>query len=183
MTAMRHLLAVFVACFLVLIASSLRADEESNGKKPADSDQVEKVEQAEHAEKEKAKKPESEKTVPYPGDIEDSVVKINVTARAPDYFRPWTKASPSKASGSGVVISGSRILTNAHVVMHASEVLVQLRKGGDQFTAKVKGIAPGIDLAIVELKDPSGIEHIKPIELATDLAEVKSHISVFGYPQ
>jgi S1-C subfamily serine protease len=183
MTALRHLLAAFALCSLVLLASSLRADDEADAKKPSDDAKTEKLDQPDEADKEKAKKPESEKTLPYPGDIEDSVVKINVTARAPDYFRPWTKASPSKASGSGVVISGSRILTNAHVVMHASEVLVQLRKGGDQFTAKVKAIAPGIDLAIVELKDPSGIEHVKPIELANDLAEVKSHISVFGYPQ
>jgi S1-C subfamily serine protease len=136
-----------------------------------------------NAEAKEDSKPESEKTVPSPGDIEDSVVKINVTSRAPDYFRPWTKASPSKASGSGVVIDGSRILTNAHVVMHASEVLVQLRKGGDQFTAKVKAIAPGIDLALVELKDPAGLEGVKPVELAAELPEVKSHISVFGYPQ
>ena len=64
--------------------------------------------------------------------IEQSVVKLNVTKREPDFFRPWTKASPSKVSGSGVVIAGQRILTNAHVVMYASEVFVQLRQGGDQ---------------------------------------------------
>jgi len=116
-------------------------------------------------------------------DIEDSVVKLNVTARAPDFFRPWTKAAPSKGSGSGVVIAGSRILTNAHVVMHASEVLVQLRKGGDQHPAKVTAIAPGIDLAIVELNDPSALEGIAAVELATDLPQIKSQVSVYGYPQ
>jgi S1-C subfamily serine protease len=116
-------------------------------------------------------------------DIEDSVVKLNVTARAPDFFRPWTKAAPSKGSGSGVVIAGSRILTNAHVVMHASEVLVQLRKGGDQHPAKVTAIAPGIDLAIVELSDPSALEGVAAVELATDLPQIKSQVSVYGYPQ
>jgi S1-C subfamily serine protease len=183
MTAPRRFFTAFAVCSLILLQQPLRADEDSDVKKPADVEKTEKGDKPEATEREKAKQPESEKTVPYPGNIEDSVVKINVTARTPDYFRPWTKASPSKASGSGVVIDGSRILTNAHVVMHASEVLVQLRKGGDQFTAKVRAIAPGIDLAIVELKDPSGLERIKPLELAKDLAEVKSHISVFGYPQ
>src|SRR5688572_22004559 len=55
----------------------------------------------------------AEEDSPKPANIEDSVVKINVTARSPDFFRPWTKASPAKASGSGVVIAGPRILTNA----------------------------------------------------------------------
>jgi S1-C subfamily serine protease len=115
--------------------------------------------------------------------IEDSVVKLNVTARAPDYFKPWTKAAPSKASGSGVVISGPRILTNAHVVMHASEVLVQLRKGGDTHVGKVTAIAPGIDLALVELSDPSVLDEIPTVDLATDLPQIKSQVSVYGYPQ
>jgi len=115
--------------------------------------------------------------------IEDSVVKLNVTARAPDFFRPWTKAAPTKSSGSGVVIEGSRILTNAHVVMHASEVLVQLRQGGDQHTGKVAAIAPGIDLAIVELNDTAALEDIAPVELASELPQIKSQVSVYGYPQ
>jgi S1-C subfamily serine protease len=115
--------------------------------------------------------------------VEASVVKLNVTKREPDYFRPWTKASPTKVSGSGVVIDGSRILTNAHVVMFASEVLVQLRQGGDQLAAKVTAIAPGIDLALVELKDPAGLKDVKPIPLADDLPEPKSTVSVYGYPE
>ena len=83
--------------------------------------------------------------------IEASVVKLNVTKREPDFFKPWTKAAPSKVSGSGAVIDGKRILTNAHVVMFASQVLVQLRQGGDQYAGKVTAIAPGMDLALVEL--------------------------------
>lgn len=114
--------------------------------------------------------------------VEAAVVKLNVTSRAPDFFRPWTKAAPSKSSGSGVVIAGPRILTNAHVVMHASEVLVQLRQGGDQLRGKVTAIAPGIDLAIVELLDASGLDGITPLSLAAELPMPKSHISVYGYP-
>src|ERR1700748_2524382 len=68
--------------------------------------------------------------------IEPSVVKLLVTKREPDYFKPWTKAAPEKVSGSGVVIGENRILTNAHVVMHASQVFVQMRRGGDEMTAK-----------------------------------------------
>lgn len=114
--------------------------------------------------------------------VDDSVVKINVTSRQPDYFRPWTKASPSKASGSGVIIDGHKILTNAHVVLFASEVFVQLKTGGDQLTAKVLAVAPGIDLALIELVDPSAIEHLDEVPIADDLPQVKSQVSVYGYP-
>jgi S1-C subfamily serine protease len=114
--------------------------------------------------------------------VEPSVVKLVVTKREPDYFRPWTKAGPEKVAGSGVVIEGKRILTNAHVVLHASEVLVQLRRGGDQLPAKVKAIGPSIDLAVVELNEPSKLKDIPALPLADELPELKSHVSVYGYP-
>lgn len=122
------------------------------------------------------------KTEPPKPRIESHVVKINITQRRPDFFRPWTKASPSKSSGSGVVISGSRILTNAHVVMYASQILVQLQQGGDQLSAKVVAIAPGMDLAIIELLDLSALEDLPGLEIGDDLAEVKSRITAYGYP-
>jgi S1-C subfamily serine protease len=114
--------------------------------------------------------------------VERSVVKVNVTKRGPDYFRPWAKANPSKSSGSGVVIAGRRILTNAHVVNYASEVLVQLRQGGDQLAAKVSAVAPGIDLAVIELNEPDKLGSLAPLSLADELPQPKSNITVFGYP-
>lgn len=114
--------------------------------------------------------------------IEPSVVKLLVTKREPDYFKPWTKAAPEKVSGSGVVIEGKRILTNAHVVMHASQVFVQMRRGGDQLNAKVKAIGPGIDLAVVELADPDKLKDVPALPLVEELPQLKSHVSVYGYP-
>jgi S1-C subfamily serine protease len=114
--------------------------------------------------------------------VESSVVKLSVTKREPDFFHPWTKASPSKVSGSGAVISGRRILTNAHVVMYASEVFVQLSHGGDQHTAKVTAIAPGMDLAVVELVDPAVLDDVEPLALADELPQPKSQVTVYGYP-
>ncbi|HMO86644.1 MAG TPA: S1C family serine protease, partial [Lacipirellulaceae bacterium] len=115
-------------------------------------------------------------------EIEPSVVKLAVTKREPDYLRPWTKASPSKVTGSGAVIAGGRILTNAHVVMHASEVFIQLREGGDQHTARVLAVAPGMDLALIEPVDPSLLASVPPLELADELPRLKSQVSVYGYP-
>jgi len=52
--------------------------------------------------------------------IRDLVVKIHAVHHTPDVLRPWTKNSPQQVKGSGVVIEGRRILTNAHVVRYAS---------------------------------------------------------------
>src|SRR5437762_9778698 len=85
--------------------------------------------------------------------VENSVVKIFATLRLPDPSKPWTKKEPNEITASGAVISGKRILTNAHVVQYASEVQVQANQAGDKLGATVKAVAPGMDLAILELED------------------------------
>ena len=80
-----------------------------------------------------------------PPNIENSVVKVFSTMRYPDPFKPWTKQAPAEATGSGVVIEGHRILTNAHVVLYASQVQVQASAAGDKVSATVVAVAPGID--------------------------------------
>src|SRR4051812_22043224 len=79
-----------------------------------------------------------------PATVENSVVKIFSTMRLPDPFKPWSKQSPMESSGTGVVIEGRRILTNAHVVLYASQVQVQANQSGDKLAATVEYIAPGI---------------------------------------
>jgi len=64
-------------------------------------------------------------------EAESAVVKVFSTIRRPDVTHPWTKSSPVEVSGSGVVIEGRRILTNAHVVAYASQVQVQGNQSGD----------------------------------------------------
>ena len=59
------------------------------------------------------------------GVIENSVVKIFSSVRYPDPYKPWAKQAPEDYTGSGVVIEGKRILTNAHVVDYASQVQIQ----------------------------------------------------------
>jgi S1-C subfamily serine protease len=79
--------------------------------------------------------------------------------RYPDPFKPWTKQAPSEATASGVVIEGKRILTNAHVVLYASQVQIQANAAGDKLPATVVAIAPGIDLAVLQLDDAVVLRH------------------------
>ena len=120
--------------------------------------------------------------VAMPSGVEDCVVKVFATVRYPDLFRPWSKQPPQEVTGSGVVIEGKRILTNAHVVLYASQVQIQANQSGQKLSAKVVGIAPGIDLAVLELEDDSFFETHAPVARDSKLPEVKDAVLVYGYP-
>lgn len=114
--------------------------------------------------------------------VENSVVKIFSTLRRPDPFKPWTKATPQDVSGSGVVIEGKRILTNAHVVGYASQVQVQASQDGDKVGATVVAIARGMDLAVLKLDDESFFDKHKPVPRASVLPDVREAVMAYGYP-
>jgi len=85
--------------------------------------------------------------------VENSVVKVFSTVRYPDPYKPWAKSTPTEVTGSGVVIEGKRILSNAHVVLYASQVQVQANQAGDKISATVESIAPDMDLAVLKLDE------------------------------
>jgi S1-C subfamily serine protease len=117
-----------------------------------------------------------------PTPIENSVVKVFSTMRYPDPFKPWTKQAPAEATGSGVVIEGKRILTNAHVVLYASQVQVQASAAGDKVSATVVAIAPGIDLAVLQLDDPAFFDTHPPLKRAAKLPQIKDAVLAYGFP-
>ncbi len=117
------------------------------------------------------------------GGVENSVVKNFSTMRYPDPFRPWTKQSPTEATGSGVVIKGKRILTNAHVVGYASQIQIQANQAGDKLSAQVEFIAPGIDLAVLKLDDETFFDTHPPLVQTTNLPEIKAAVMAYGYPE
>src|SRR6202041_1719628 len=114
--------------------------------------------------------------------LENSVVKIFSTMRYPDPYKPWTKQAPSEATASGVVIEGKRILTNAHAVLYASQVQIQANAAGDKVSATVLAIAPGIDLAVLQLDDPSFFDTHPPVARAGKLPQIKDAVLAYGFP-
>jgi S1-C subfamily serine protease len=114
--------------------------------------------------------------------IGNSVVKVFATVRSPDLAKPWSKQAPTDISGSGVVIDGHRILTNAHVVMYASQVQIQADQAGDKLPATVIAVAPGIDLALLKLDDESFFDAHAPLLRADHLPLIKDPVLAYGYP-
>jgi len=115
--------------------------------------------------------------------LRQSIVKIHSTVRNPDLFRPWTKAAAQQATGSGVVISDKRIITNAHVVRYASQVYIQPYQSADRLPAKVDSISHAMDLAILKLEDESFFDNHPALGFYDGLPDVKQQVNAYGYPQ
>jgi S1-C subfamily serine protease len=114
--------------------------------------------------------------------IENSIVRVFSTLRAPDLTKPWSKQPGQEVTGSGLVIEGRRILTNAHVVAYAGQVQIQGNQAGDKIAATVEAIAPGIDLAVLKLSDESFFNTHAPLPRAEVLPQVKEPVMVYGFP-
>jgi S1-C subfamily serine protease len=113
---------------------------------------------------------------------EESVVRVFASLRLPNPTRPWAKQNPVEVMGTGAVIDGKRILTNAHIVLYASEVFVQGQKGGDRIVAKVAALGGGIDLAILTLEDETFFDKRPPLPRAAKRPAVGEEVTLMGFP-
>jgi len=112
--------------------------------------------------------------------IEESIVKIYTVSKIPSYTTPWN-SSIKRSHGSGSIISGNRILTNAHVV--ADETFIEVKRHGDttKYEAEVEYISHQADLALLKLKDETFFKGTKSLEL-DGLPKFEQDIAVYGFP-
>jgi S1-C subfamily serine protease len=115
-------------------------------------------------------------------DVRRAVVRVLATQRYPDVLKPWQKQTPREVAGSGVVIDGQRVLTNAHLVLYAGQVDVQPYQSSNRHPARVVGVAPGVDLAVLQVEDDAFFKDRPPLRRAAGLPEVRDAVSVYGYP-
>ena len=114
--------------------------------------------------------------------VDSSVVLINCVAQSWSFNEPWKKNAAGGGSGTGFVIEGKRIMTNAHVVSDARYVEVK-RIGDDRkYIAAVTYVAHDCDLAILEIIDDNEFFDIMiPLEFG-DLPSVDSVVTTYGFP-
>lgn len=117
----------------------------------------------------------------YSVDIKKANVKIFVNGLEYNYSTPWAPGIQKLWSGSGFVVEGNKIITNAHVAANGS--FIQVKKAGDseKYIAKIKRISHDIDLAILEVEDKNFFKDIKPIALG-DTPTVGDEVIVYGFP-
>ena len=114
--------------------------------------------------------------------LRSSVVKIYATGQRFDYLLPWQTTNPRAGTGSGFVIKGKRLLTNAHVVSDAR--FLEVKKEGDprRYRAEVAFFGHDCDLAILTVADPSFFEGTRPVSFADDIPDLSDTVVVLGYP-
>ena len=88
-------------------------------------------------------------------DVKEVVVKIYTVYNRHDYYEPWQMWGQQRRSGSGCIIRGRRILTNAHVV--ADQTFIQARRAGEALEdikdGRYEGIR-GLGMSWQEMENP-----------------------------
>ena len=113
--------------------------------------------------------------------IAEALVEVYTHADAPDLATPWQSLGVERYHGSGVVISGNRILTAAHVVSHPVEVSVKRQGTTKRRPARVAFRGDACDLAILEVDDESFFEGVEPLELG-ELPRLGDAVTAYGFP-
>jgi S1-C subfamily serine protease len=115
-------------------------------------------------------------------DVRDAMVKIYAVQTEPYYYDPWSMNRSTSTSGSGCVIEGNRILTNAHVISDQSFVQVRRYGAPKKFKARIIAVSHTADLALLTVDDPSFFKGIKPPAFGV-LPEIQQEVYVYGFPE
>lgn len=83
-----------------------------------------------------------------------SVCQIHVTRTPPNHSRPWVKERSIHSTGSGFVVEGRLILTNAHCISYASVIKVQRHMSDEKFVARVVRVSYDCDVAVLTVDKP-----------------------------
>jgi S1-C subfamily serine protease len=114
--------------------------------------------------------------------LRPSVVKIYVTVQREDFQQPWQGGQPGSGSGSGFIIPGKRILSNAHVVSDAKFIEVQREGNPAKYPATVAFISHECDLAVLTVEDPSFFTGTRPLPFGRALPGLNTEVIALGYP-
>jgi len=116
-----------------------------------------------------------------PSDVYRSVLRIEVATQVPDYETPWNSGRFSGGIGTGFIIGENQILTNAHVVSNARQLLVTVHGSPEKYPAKVEHIAHDCDLALLSVENFDDFKSFPRFELG-DVPKLESEVRVIGYP-
>jgi S1-C subfamily serine protease len=113
--------------------------------------------------------------------VERSVVQILTFSQQPVWDAPWRFDSVRRGTGTGFVIQGRRIMTNAHVVSWARQILLRRYQDPRLYVAQVRFIGHDCDLALLEVEDERFFEGLEALEFG-GFPEVRSTVVTYGYP-
>ena len=117
----------------------------------------------------------------FAAEPERSVIQILIHHQEPDWSAPWRFDAVQRASGSGFVIKGKRIMTNAHVVSWCRQIIVRKYQDAKPYLAQVEFVGHDCDLAVLKVEDESFFDQLPALELGA-MPKVRSTVVTYGYP-
>ncbi len=114
--------------------------------------------------------------------IIDSIVQIYTVSRDPYYMNPWVTLPENRVVGSGFIISGKRILTNAHVVANHRYIEIRNARDSKKYRARVLYMSHEADLALLTVDDHIFFSDIRPL-IIDSLPDVQQKVQVYGFPE
>ena len=98
-----------------------------------------------------------------------SIVRVNVTNQAYDFFRPWSKRAPSQRRAIGPVLAGpgdeKQILVTGELVANATYVELEKPDSGEKTPATVVAVDYACNLALVKPISGRFLEGFKPLKV------------------
>jgi S1-C subfamily serine protease len=113
--------------------------------------------------------------------VRNAIAKIYTVYNEHNYYDPWQMKGQRTSNGSGCIIDGQKIITNAHVV--ANQTFIQVKRAGHakKYMAKVEAVAHECDLAILTVADQAFFADTEPIGIG-ELAKIRDKVAVYGFP-
>jgi S1-C subfamily serine protease len=112
---------------------------------------------------------------------QQSVVMILAVHQEYDFATPWKKGPMGQGVGSGFIIEGNRILTNAHNVANQRYLEVKKQNQAKRYPAKVQFVGHDCDLALITVLDPSFFEGTEPLGFGV-LPKLNTTVQTCGFP-
>jgi S1-C subfamily serine protease len=112
---------------------------------------------------------------------ERSVVQIITFSQQPNWVEPWRFSGVAKGTGTGFMIDGGRIMTNAHVVSWAKQILIRRYQDPKPYPAEIEYIGHDCDLAVLKVSDPAFYKGMEALSFG-EVPEVRSTVVTYGYP-
>ena len=117
-----------------------------------------------------------------PKSLLDSCLKLEVTHCEPNYSLPWQMRHQTSSTSTGFIISGERILTNAHCVDNFAVVKVKKRGEATKYLAEVVAIGRDCDLALLSVRDRDFWKKTSPIVVRDAMVQPQEEVTVVGFP-
>lgn len=102
--------------------------------------------------------------------LRHSILRVNSTNQAYDFFQPWVKKEPASRRGVGTLIDGGRILVSAELIENSNLIELEKVDAPGKATAEIELVDFDCNLALLRPDDPGFLEGMTPLALETQVA-------------